>query len=131
MRLESPLIHVERAVDLDLERIPAKLRAAIAFGDVAPGIGCGSLHAEAFLPPALRTIRSVPPAGCATEAISQHQIRHQARIARVRRHGMTIDEAGAAEGLAQAIERNMQPAVIRQIELLDPRQRLIQASLPA
>src|SRR5665647_2557893 len=125
--LVAALIHIKRAVDLELDGMQAGGRIAVMLGDKAPGIGLIPAYGVAQGPQG--PLHRLGHHGHATGAIAvaEHEFgtRTFVLVAGRRRHGMAIDQHGGAEIVVQPGEQPAQRAVIGLVQALNPPQRVV------
>jgi two-component system, cell cycle response regulator CpdR len=119
--LESPLVHVDRAVELELDRVEAGSWIAVVLGDESPGIGLVAAHRIAQRAQGL--LRALHHRGGAAGAVtvSDDDIRAWTLVlgAGRRRHGVAIDQHRGPELPVQTGKQAAQRPVIGLVEALD------------
>ena len=126
MRPDRRLIHVERAVDLDLDRVLLLGRAAMGAKHIGPREGGVLADAE----PGRRRFGRDPPAegaaGGMAVAVAQHQFRRGAGQVAQRRvgHRMDVDQDRLPEAAARLVHQGLERAVIGAPGVVDPAHRL-------
>ena len=107
---------VERAVDLELDRVDVLRRPAVVAGDVAAGIRrvAGGGVAEAPRG-AGRGIHELARRGCAV-AVAEHQRGGAGVLGAARRHRMAVEQDRDAESLARLLQRRLQRRVIGAVD---------------
>src|SRR5262249_27953845 len=125
--LETPLVHIKRAVELELDGVQAGGRVAVVLGDEASGIRLVAADRVALR--AQRRFDRLRHRRHATGAIAvtEHHVGARTLVlgAGARRHGMTIDQDGRSEVPMNAREQAAQGAVIGLVEPLDSPDRVV------
>src|ERR1700719_2966356 len=115
----AALVHIERPVDLDLQRVAMRAGTSVSSRRGAPGIGRVDRDSE--------TAVGEKPAGCLEDAggagravaIAEDDIGAVLAAARARRHRMAIDEEITAEHARRLLDQPAQHLVVRVVEALD------------
>jgi hypothetical protein len=127
---ERRLVHVKRAVDLDLHGMRAGCGRAVMFGDEAAGIGLVPLHDIALAPQSRFDHLDQRQVAARAVTVANDEIRLDAVGLRPRRaaiggHRMAVDQHGEAELPDRPLHQPPQGPVIRLVESLDPLQRVL------
>ncbi len=118
--LQRPLIQVERAVDLELQRLHAVGRIAVVLGDEPARVGPVDLHLVAV--PLQQIAHEARELGVArgSEAIPQNEVRPHAGLSYGgRRHRVAVDQDGHAEPAARLFDQVRQGRVEGAVQPLD------------
>src|SRR6478735_11860616 len=123
--LEVYLVHIERAIDLDLERVNALMRPAVILGDIAAGIR--SIQHDDVPERSKLAAGKADQVGAAggAKAVAEHKIRAAYALIGhwTRGHRMAVNENRHAElalGLGYEL---LQCGVVGRIEPIDARRR--------
>src|SRR5262249_25519225 len=125
--LETPLVHVKRAVELELDGMQAGSRIAVMLSDEAARIRLVAAHRIALR--AQGRFDGLGDRSDATRAvpITQHDVGARTLVlaAGARRHGMTIDQDRSSEIPVDAREKAAQRAMVRLVQPLNPPNRVV------
>src|SRR6202048_2370855 len=126
----AALVHIERPVDLDLQRVAMRAGTSVSSRREAPGIGRVDRDRETAV--GEEQARCLEDAGGARRAvaIAEDDISAVLAAARARRHRMAIDEEIAAEHARRLLDQPSQHLVVRVVEALDAPFGFGEAQLP-
>ena len=131
MLLAGGFIHIERAVQFDLDAVPVRCWIAIAAHQIATAIWVVDLHTKAQCAQCVGHPRSERRISAGAAAIAHDRIRAQRAVVFVhgvaaRLHRMAVDVPDMAELLPRTVERRFQCRAIRQVVVVDARTYLSQ-----
>jgi two-component system, cell cycle response regulator CpdR len=114
---DALLVHVETAVDFDLQGVDAAAGAAVAAGGIAAGIGSVAGDSEALRPEAALDPGHQAGVGAGAEPVAEHDIGQCAAPRLQRGHRVAVDQQGLAVRAAQRVQLGGQVQVVGVVDM--------------